>query len=273
MKILYGFLIVSLMAGFLGAAEAGKITVDGSTTVGPIAKAFAEFYMKQHPGVNITVSESGSGNGAKSLINGSCQVATMSRIMKQNEYEAAVHSEVLPISFVVALDGIAMIVHPGNPIRELTMEQIKNVYIGKIKNWNQLGGPNVPIVIISRDTNSGTYETFETRVLKGEKIVKNCEYVGSSGAIRQRVQSTPAAIGYVGIGFIDSTVKALPVNNVPPSPETVKDGSYPIGRPLYMYTNDYPKMGSDLYLFVNLFLTKKGQEIIEETGFIPVTNY
>jgi len=273
MKIIYTFLIIALASGFLGSAEVNKITVDGSTTVGPIAKAFAEFYMKQHPGVNITVSESGSGNGAKSLINGSCQVATMSRIMKQNEYEAAVHSEVLPISFVVALDGIAMIVHPGNPVKGLTMEQVKSVYTGKIKNWNQLGGPNVPLVIISRDTNSGTYETFETRVLKGEKIVKNCEYVGSNGAIRQRVQSTPAAIGYVGIGFIDNTVKALPVNGVSPSPETVKDGSYPIGRPLYMYTNDYPKMGSDLYLFVNLYLTKKGQEIIEETGFIPVTNY
>jgi phosphate transport system substrate-binding protein len=273
MKIFKTFVIIALAAGFLGAADTNKITVDGSTTVGPIAKAFAEFYMKQHPGVNITVSESGSGNGAKSLINGSCQVATMSRIMKQNEYEAAVHSEVLPISYVVALDGIAMIVHPGNPVKVLTMEQIKSVYIGKIKNWSQLGGPNVPIVIISRDTNSGTYETFETRVLKGEKIAKNCEYVGSNGAIRQRVQSTQAAIGYVGIGFIDNTVKALPVNTVSPSPETVKNGSYPIGRPLYMYTNDYPKMGSDLYLFINLYLTKKGQEIIEETGFIPVTNY
>jgi len=273
MKIFYTFLIIVLASGFLGGAEVSKITVDGSTTVGPIAKAFAEFYMKQHPGVNITVSESGSGNGAKSLINGSCQVATMSRIMKQNEYEAAVHSEVLPISHVVALDGIAMIVHPSNPVKALTMEQVKRIYTGKIKNWSQLGGPNVPIVIISRDTNSGTYETFETRVLKGEKIVKNCEYVGSNGAIRQRVQSTQAALGYVGIGFIDNTVKALPVNSVPPSPETVKNGSYPIARPLYMYTNDYPKMGSDLYLFVTLYLTRKGQAIIEETGFIPVTNY
>jgi phosphate transport system substrate-binding protein len=273
MKKIITLLIIALAAGFLGAAEADKIVVDGSTTVGPIAKAFAEFYMKQNPGVNITVSESGSGNGAKSLINGSCQVATMSRVMKQNEYEAAVHSEVLPISHVVALDGIAMIVHPGNPVKGLTMEQIKSIYTGKIKNWSQLGGPNVPMVIISRDTNSGTYETFETRVLKGEKIVKTCEYVGSNGAIRQRVQSTPDSVGYVGIGFIDNSVKALPVNNVPPSPETVKNGSYPIGRPLYMYTNDYPNMGSPLYRFINLYLTRKGQEIIEEVGFIPVTNY
>jgi phosphate transport system substrate-binding protein len=273
MKIFKTLFIIALAAGFLGAADAGKIVVDGSTTVGPIAKAFAEYYMKLNPGVNITVSESGSGNGAKSLVNQSCQVATMSRLLKLNEYEAAVHSEVLPVVHVVALDGIAMIVHPGNPAKALTMGQIKDIYTGKITNWKQLGGPNVPIVIISRDTNSGTYETFETRVLKGEKIAKNCEYVGSNGAVRQRVQSTTAAIGYVGIGFIDNTVKALMVENVMPTPETVKDGSYPIARPLYMVTNDYPKMGSHLYRYVTLYLSKKGQAIIEEIGFIPVTSY
>jgi phosphate transport system substrate-binding protein len=274
MKTLSTILVLALAAGGCAyAADANKIVVDGSTTVGPIAKAFAEYYMKQNPGVNITVSESGSGNGAKSLINKSCDVADMSRVMKQNEYEAAVHSEVLPISHVVALDGIAVIVHPSNPMKNLTMDQIKGLYTGKYKNWSQLGGPNVPIVLISRDTNSGTYETFETRVLKGEKIASNCEYVGSNGAVRQRVQSTPAAIGYVGIGFIDGTIKALTVDGIPPTPDTVKDGSYPIARPLYMFTNDYPKMGSHLYRFVTLYLSRKGQEMIEEIGFIPVTNY
>ncbi len=273
MKIGKVFLSLILAAGFLSAAEDAKIVVDGSTTVGPIAKAFAEFYMKQNPGVNITVSESGSGNGAKSLVNKSCQVASMSRLLKLNEYEAAVHSEILPVVHVVALDGIAMVVHPGNPVAKLSMAQVKDIYLGKIKNWSQLGGPNSPIVIISRDTNSGTYETFEGKVMKGEKIAKNCEYVGSNGAIRQRVQNTMSAIGYVGIGFLDNTVKALPIDGVPPSPETVKNGSYPIARPLYMVTNDYPKMGSHLYRFINLYLSRKGQTIIEEIGFIPVTSY
>jgi len=274
MKIISTILTLALLAGGLGfAADANKIVADGSTTVGPIAKAFAEFYMKQNPGVNITVSESGSGNGAKSLVNKSCDVATMSRLLKLNEYEAAVHSEILPVVHVVALDGIAMIVHPGNPVAKLTMAQVKDIYLGKIRNWNQLGGPNAPIVIISRDTNSGTYETFEGKVMKGEKIAKNCEYVGSNGAIRQRVQSTPAALGYVGIGFLDHTVKALPIDNVVPSADTVKNGSYPIARPLYMITNDYPKMGSHLYRYINLYLSKKGQTMIEEIGFIPVTSY
>jgi phosphate transport system substrate-binding protein len=274
MKILSAILTLALLAGGLGfAADANKIVVDGSTTVGPIAKAFAEFYMKQNPGVNITVSESGSGNGAKSLVNKSCQVASMSRLLKQNEFEAAVHSEILPVVHVVALDGIAMVVHPGNPVAKLSLTQVKDIYLGKIKNWNQLGGPNAAIVIISRDTNSGTYETFEGKVMKGEKIAKNCEYVGSNGAIRQRVQSTPSALGYVGIGFLDNTVKALPIDNVVPSADTVKNGSYPIARPLYMITNDYPKMGSHLYRYINLYLSKKGQTMIEEIGFIPVTSY
>lgn len=276
MKLLSIMLSVLLMMGanmLFGAGANEKIVVDGSTTVGPIAKAFAEYYMSNNPGVNITVSESGSGNGAKALINGSCQVATMSRLLKQNEYEAAVHSEVLPVTHVIAFDGIALIVHPGNPVRGLTMDQVKNMYLGKIKSWKEVGGPDVPIIIISRDTNSGTYETFETKVLKGEKIVKNCEYVGSSGAIRSRVQSTPGAIGYVGIGFIDNSIKALEVNGVYPSLATVKKGTYPISRPLYMVTKDYPALGSKLFEFVNLYLTKKGQEIVTEIGFIPVTNY
>ncbi|MDQ1354626.1 MAG: phosphate transport system substrate-binding protein [Acidobacteriota bacterium] len=280
MRTLTIILTLLLMLGALnvnpayGAASANeKIVVDGSTTVGPIAKAFAEYYMSNNPSVNITVSESGSGNGAKALINGSCQVATMSRLLKQNEYEAAVHSEVLPVTHVVAFDGIALIVHPGNPVKGLTMDQVKSMYLGNIKSWKEVGGPDAPIIIISRDTNSGTYETFETKVLKGEKIAKNCEYVGSSGAIRSRVQSTPGAIGYVGIGFIDNSIKALEVNGIYPSLATVKNGSYPISRPLYMVTKDYPKLGTKLFEFVNLYLTKKGQEIVTEIGFIPVTNY
>ncbi len=273
MKTFIMIICMALMLAVTPVMGAEKIVIDGSTTVGPIAKAFAEYYMKSNPGVNITVSESGSGNGAKSLINGSCQIATMSRLMKQNEYEAAVHSEILPVTHVVAFDGIAVVVHPSNPVKGLTMQQVKSIYLGKIKNWKEVGGPSTPIIIISRDTNSGTYETFETRVLKGEKIAKNCEYVGSNGAIRGRVQSTQGAIGYVGIGFIDNTVKALEVNGVYPTPATAKNGSYPIARPLYMVTKDYPALGTHLFRFINLYLTKKGQEMINEIGFVPVTDY
>ena len=127
--------------------------------------------------------------------------------------------------------------------------------------------------VISRDTNSGTNESFEKLVMKKEKIAEGTEYVGSNGAIRQRVQSTKAAMGYVGLGFIDRTVKALKMNGIYPDPNTVASGVYPVARPLYMFTNGYPKLGSHLFSFINLYLTPKGQEIIEEIGFVPVTRY
>lgn len=250
-----------------------KIVIDGSTTVGPIAKAFAEYYMGLHKDVNITVSESGSGNGAKSLINGACDIANMSRFMKGKEFKAAAEKGIFPVAHVVALDGIAMIVHPSNPLKEITTAQIMDIYMGKITNWKQLGGPNRNIVMISRDTNSGTYETFKKLVMKKVKIVEGCEYVGSNGAVRGRIQSTPTAIGYVGLGFLDKTVKGLKVNGVYPSNKTISSGTYPIARPLFMFTNGYPKMGSVVYQFVTLYLTKKGQEIVKRIGFVPCTNY
>jgi phosphate transport system substrate-binding protein len=262
-----------IFAGAPGFAQGNKIVIDGSTTVGPIAKAFAEYYMSKNPGVNITVSESGSGNGAKSLVNGTCDVATMSRFMKAEEFKAAVAKGVYPIATVIAIDGLAVIVHPSCPVQGLTSAQIRGIYTGTITNWKELGGPNVAIVLISRDTNSGTYESFEILVLNKEKISDKAEYVGSNGAIRSRVQSTPAAIGYVGLGFVDKTVKALKINNVYPDNATVTSGAYPIARPLFMFTNGYPKMGSELYNFLNLYLTQKGQQIIEEIGFVPVTKY
>jgi len=250
-----------------------KIVIEGSTTVGPIAKAFAEYYMSIEKSVNITVSESGSGNGAKSLINGTCNIADMSRFMKDNEFKAAVAKGVSPVAHVVALDGLPIIVHPGNPVKNLTVEQVRNIYTGKITNWKEVGGPNKKIVMISRDTNSGTYETFHKLVMKKQKITESCEYVGSNGAVRARVQSTPTAIGYAGLGFVDRTVKALTVNGVYPSRKTVSSGKYPIARPLFMFTNGYPKMGSDVYRFVTLHLTKKGQEMVKRIGFVPVTAY
>ncbi|MBN2310114.1 MAG: phosphate ABC transporter substrate-binding protein [Candidatus Hydrogenedentes bacterium] len=259
--------------GSAAAAEQTDIVVDGSTTVGPIAKAFAEYYMEMHPDVNITVSESGSGNGAKSLVNGTCQVADMSRFMKDTEFKAAVDNGVLPVAHVVAMDGLAIVVHPSNPVQALTVDQVRAIYLGAIKSWKELGGPDVPIVVISRDTNSGTYETFENLVMNKEKIVESAEYVGSNGAVRQRVQKTPAAIGYVGLGFVDRTLKALAVNGVMPTNQTVSSGSYPIARPLFMFTNGYPELGSALHQFVTIHLSKQGQEIIQGIGYVPVTNY
>lgn len=265
--------IAAVAAAVGSASAADKITIDGSTTVGPIAKAFAEYYMAANPDINITVSESGSGNGRQSLASGTCDIAAMSRPFKDAEFTETAAKGIQPTAHVVALDGLPVLVHPSNPVQDLTVEQVRKIYLGEIANWKDVGGPDLAIVTISRDTNSGTYETFAKLVMSKQKIHKNCEYVGSNGAIRQRVQSTPSAIGYAGLGFLDKTVKALKINGIYPSPETVQTGEYPIARPLYMYTNGYPKLGSTLYQFMTIHLTEDGQEMVEEIGFVPVTAY
>ncbi len=268
-----------VLVGTTQAAD--KIVMDGSTTVGPIAKAFAEYYMTLNPDVNVTVSESGSGNGAKSLVNNVCDIANMSRFMKDKEFAAAVDNGVMPVAHVVAMDGLPILVHPSNPVSDLTVEQVRKIYMGEISNWKQVGGADKQIVVISRDTNSGTYETFHKLVMTHkvgdekikEKIKDGAEYVGSNGAVRQRVQTTANAVGFAGLGFVDKSVKALKIDEVYPTLRTVSSGTYPVSRPLFMFTNGYPKLGSHVYRFVPLHLSAKGLEIVAAIGFGPVTQY
>lgn len=257
------------LCGAAASAET-KIVIDGSTTVGPISKAFADFYKENHSGVNITISESGSGNGVKSLMNNACDIANMSRFMKPAEFKSCVDKGILPVAHVVAFDGLAVVVNPKNPVKALTVSQIADIYTGKISNWKQLGGEDAKIVVVSRDTNSGTYETFNELVLKKAAITKDAEYVGSNGQARTRVNTTKNAIAYVGLGFVDDTVKPLSVERILPAAKSVSTGKYPIARPLYMFTNGYPKMGSDVYNFVTLHLSKEGREIVSDLGYIPV---
>lgn len=255
------------------SADKRDLVIDGSTTVGPVSKAFAEYFMAQNPGVNITVSESGSGNGIRSLINGECDIAQSSRFMRNTEFKAAVDAGIFPVVHVVGLDGLAPVVHPANPVSDLTLDQMRDIYSGKITNWKELGGPDLRIVKVSRDTNSGTYGVWMNVVMRGQDMSGDTEYVGSNGAIRQRVQTTQAAIGFVGLGFVDRTLKALRVNGVASNPENVSSGKFPIARPLYLITNGYPKLGSTLHRFMTVYLTQDGQKIVEGVGFVPVTRY
>ncbi|OLA84640.1 MAG: phosphate-binding protein [Verrucomicrobia bacterium CAG:312_58_20] len=264
-------LIALAAAAFTSApAMAEKnIVIDGSTTVGPIAKAFADYY-KEKTGIGATISESGSGNGVKSLINGACDIANMSRFMKDSEFKTCVEKGILPVAHVVAFDGLAVVVNPANKVGALTMAQLADIYTGKIRNWKELGGDDAEIVVISRDTNSGTYETFNELVLRKNPVVKGAEYVGSNGQAKTRVASTKNAIAYVGLGFADDSVKTLSVDGILPSPKTIVSGKYPIARPLFMFTNKYPKMGTPVYDFVTLHLSEEGREIVRDLGYVPV---
>lgn len=261
------------LASLNASADEAKIVIDGSTTVGPIAKAFADYYKERNPKVNITISESGSGNGVKSLMNKACNIANMSRFMKAGEFKSCVEKGVCPVATVVAFDGLALVVNPENKVNSISLEDAAKIYRGEIRNWKELGGDDAEIIVISRDTNSGTFETFNELVMKKTDLAKNVEYVNSNGQARTRVNTTKNAIGYVGLGFVDSSVKPLSVNGVLPSKKTIASGKYAIARPLYMFTDGYPKMGSPLFDFINIYLTEDGQDIISDIGYVPLTDY
>ncbi len=205
MKRLICSLILTVLA-VAGMARAETLQIDGSTTVGPIADAFAEYFMRTNPGLEITVKKTGSGDGAAALIDSRCDIATMSRFMKDKEFKSAVDHNVFPVAHAIAMDGVCIIVHPSNPIAALTTAQVRDIYKGKVKNWKEIGGHDAEIVIVSRDTSSGTYETFHEKVMNKEEMAKNVEYVNSNPQCHARVKTTVGAISYVGLGFIDADV-------------------------------------------------------------------
>lgn len=256
-----------------GAAEEKKtLQLDGSTTVGPIGDAFAEAFIKDK-GCSVTVKKTGSGDGVAALIDGRCDIAMSSRSMKPEEYKKAVDANVFPVTHTIAMDGVCVIVHPSNPVKELTLAQVADIYLGKIKNWKELGGSDMPIVAISRDTSSGTYEVFHEKVMKKKNMDAAVEYVNANPQAHSRVKTTEGAIAYVGLGFVDSNVKALKIEGIVPTRQTIAQGAYPISRPLFLFTNGYPKLGSLTHAFCIFYLTEEGQSIIEAKGFVPVTNY
>jgi phosphate transport system substrate-binding protein len=257
----------------MAAGEARTVQIEGSTTVGPIADALAETFARIHPNVSITVKKTGSGDGAAALVDGRCDVATMSRFMKPAEFKKAVDNGRMPVAHVVAMDGVCVVVHPSNPIKELTTGQVRSIYQGGTTNWKQLGGPDAKIVVISRDTSSGTYETFHKLVMKKEKMAPGTEYVNSNPQAYSRVKTTVGAVGYVGLGSVDKHVKALKIDGVSPTRKTIAKGTYPVARPLFLFTNGYPKLGSIIHALCTFHLSERGQEIIEAKGFVPVTEY
>jgi len=249
-------------------AMAGNIDIKGSTTVLPIAQKAAEAYMKGNPGAKISVSGGGSGNGIKAIIDGTTDVADSSRFIKDKEAQLAMEKGVYPVPFRVALDCIVPVVHPKNKITNITSEQLKDIYMGKITNWKDVGGADKEIVVVSRDTSSGTFEAWKDMVMKEEKVVQSALTVASSGAIAQTVAKTEGAIGYVGFGYLSKEVKGLSVNGITGSIETTLSGAYSISRPLFMFTKGWPE--GEILDFINFVTSKKGQELVKEAGFIPM---
>jgi len=271
MKLKYFLMFVIAMTLCFSAhgVLAGSLVIKGSTTVLPIAQKVAEVYMQQNPDVKISISGGGSGNGIKALIDGSTDIADSSRFIKDKEVKLAVEKGQYPVPFAVAYDCIVPVVHPSNSVGNLTMEQLKAVYKGEIKNWKDMDGPDSPIVVISRDTSSGTYEVWHNKVMKKERVFPGALLQASNGAIVQAVSKNKNAMGYIGLGYMDESVKPLTVNGIKGSEETTLNGTYPISRPLFMFTNGWPT--GDTLNFINFVLhPEKGQKYVGEAGFVPL---
>ena len=266
-----GICLILTLVGIMIAAPvlAGNIVIKGSTTVLPIAQKVAEAYMKDNPDTSISISGGGSGNGIKAIIDGTTDIADSSRFIKDKEVALAVQNSVYPVPFAVAYDCIVPIVHPSNKVANLTLDQLKAIYKGDIKNWKEVGGPDSPIVVISRDTSSGTYEVWEEKVMKKERVYPGALLQASNGAVAQAVAKNKNAIGYIGLGYVNDSIKPLSANSIEGSAETTLNGTYPISRPLYMFTNKWPK--ADIAKFIN-YVTHpdKGQKMVKEIGFVPM---
>ena len=257
-----------LVAGLLTfgfAASAADVTMSGSTTVLPIAQAMAEAYAGIY---EIEVSGGGSGVGITNLIDGTTMICASSRTLKAEEYATAVAKGVYPMMWYVANDALSPIVHPSNPVSDLTMAQLKQIYAGEITNWSQVGGSNTPILVVSRDSSSGTYGSWNDLILKGATVTTGAVYTSSNADVANEVAGNPNAIGYVGLGYLNDSVRAVAVGGVPATVQTALDRTFPVGRPLFMVTNGFPT--GPTFNVLMWILSDDGQRLVLEMGFAPV---
>jgi len=257
--------------------EVQYITVKGSDTMVHLASDWAENFMKTNPKFEVSVTGGGSGTGIAALLNNMTSICAASRNIKEKEKAVAKQKGITPKETVVARDGIAVVVNPANPISELTLEQIKKIYIGAYENWKQVGGPDKNTVITSRDSSSGTYVFFQEHVLDKQDYSEKAMLMPATSSIIQTVSSNKWAIGYVGLGYAlkaKGKVKMVKIKtdagkpSVAPSKDTVRSGEYPISRGLFLYTNGKP--AGTIKKFMDFCLSTDGQKIVEEAGYVSV---
>jgi phosphate transport system substrate-binding protein len=251
------------------SGASGKISVTGSTTVLPVAQALAEAYMKLNSNADIQISGGGSGVGVTAVGGKTAEIGMSSRDVKAEEKAKYPGLTVIPM----ARDGIVMIVHPSNNVAHLSLGQIKDIYSGKVTNWRDVGGAAQPIVLIGRDAASGTREFFNTAIMGNTSTTSSMLEKNSNGGVKASVAPNPGAIGYVGLGYIDQTVKPLDITvngtDVQPSRANVIAGTYPLSRQLfYLTSGDATGLAKD---FIDFTLSQDGQRIVEEQGFVAIT--
>jgi len=254
--------------------------IKGSDTMVNLGQAWAEEFMKTNPDTSVAVTGGGSGTGISAMIAGTCDIAEVSREMKTSELELAKKNGIEPRLFKVALDGLVVVVHPGNPVSQLTISQLADLFTGRIVNWKELGGRDAKIVLLSREVNSGTHVYFKEHVLQSGAPGGAVEFtpaallLPSSQAIADEIAQNIDAIGYFGMGYVTAKQKTLAIARdaqspyIPPTIANVIDGSYPISRPLLMYTKGEPQ--GLVKRFIDFILSAAGQTIVSRIDFVPV---
>ncbi|MDD4862064.1 MAG: phosphate ABC transporter substrate-binding protein [Smithellaceae bacterium] len=265
-KVVLGLLMLCFASG--GALAAESIVIKGSTTVLPIAQGTLEAFMKANPGVQISLSGGGSGEGIKALIDKTTNIANSSRAIKGKEIELAKSRGVNPVEHVVAFDAIIPVVHPKNKVKNLSTDQLSQIYQGKITNWKEVGGDDLKIIVISRDSSSGTFESWDHFVMKQAKVTPKAQMLASSGAVVTAVAKNKYAIAYVGIGYINKSLKPLQVNGITASIATAMSKEYPLSRELYMYTDGEPE--GSMAKYIAFVKSAEGQKIVAKEGFVPL---
>ena len=266
MKITALFFLCWMLSGTLYAQR-----IKGSDTLLPIAQQTAEWFMNKNPDARVTVTGGGTGVGISALLDNTTDIAMASRPIKFSEKMKVKAAKQDIEETIVAYDALAVIVHPSNPVKQLTRKQLEDIFRGKITNWKQVGGEDRKIVVYSRETSSGTYEFFKESVLKNKNYMPGSLSMPATGAIIQSVSQTKG--GYVGLAYVSPRIKTLSVSYdgkpyAEPSVENATNKTYPIVRPLYYYYNARNK--GDVAPLMDFILSTEGQDIIKKSGYIPV---
>ena len=247
------------------SADNATVTLSGSTTVQPLAEKLAEAFMTENTGLQIDVQGGGSSVGVKAAGQGTSDIGMASREIKESELAEFPNLKI----FVIARDGIAIVAHPDVPVSDLTVEQVRDIFSGKITNWKDFGGDDQNIIVVSREEGSGTRAAFEEMVMGEDALIAASAILqASNGAIRTTVSTTPYSIAYLSFGYLDDTVKSISIDGIAATEPNAADGSYPIVRPLNMLTNGEP--AGMVKAFLDFILSEAGQKLVVEDGYIPV---
>lgn len=245
-------------------SESSKITISGSTSVGPVMEVVAEEFEKKNEGVSLEIQQVGSSAGIKNTIDGTSEIGMASRDLKDEEKQSGLNPT------EIAIDGIALITNKNNQVKNLTVEQTKDIYTGKITNWKDVGGKDAPIVVVSREEGSGTRDGFQEIVgFESGDLIKQAQISDGSGNIKTTVEGNENAIGYISFGYVDEAINALSVDGVEPTAENVKVDKYPIARP-FLLVNKEDALSEQGKSLIDFILSSEGQQIMEKKGFISV---